>query len=74
MTDPPRIGPQVNPLGPHPLRDDVNGSTNVSYLPPTGETGLHPLSGIQLGMTHDAPELVECGHRTPARLYQLARS
>jgi hypothetical protein len=47
---------------------------NVPHVPPTGEPGLHPLSGIQLGMTHHAPELVERGHRTPARLYQLARS
>lgn len=38
------------------------------------ETGLDALSGIQFGMTHHDPELVERGHRTLARLHQLARS
>ncbi|MFJ7342414.1 hypothetical protein ACIQU3_19250 [Streptomyces sp. NPDC101110] len=47
---------------------------NVPHLPPTGEPGLHPLSDIQFGVTHLALEPVERGHRTPARLYQLARS
>lgn len=38
------------------------------------EMGLDALSGIQFGMTHHDPELVERGHRTLARLHQLARS